>query len=230
MSRRNRDEETLPVINKAILEIERSTEAQYSAKSQVERAFLLGLWYKRFPEYTLEHLEKAYGWNHMELMPEGTGQYEDPYRHFLHFQFTADTGDSWHQCYRDFREHGWQRLKVHRDGGRLQYLLKLEANFTWAHEGNEGAYKVYDKPKGFCEIYLVLDIAIATCKTIQVGTETKEVPVMKTVCEDLVELPEDASNAGAVASPPAEVISLVVIDDIDELQRRHETPQDDIIF
>lgn len=221
MSRRNRNEEDLPAINKVIKNLGRSTEAQYSAVSQVEHAFLLGLWYKSFPDYTHGHIEKAYCWNHMELMPEGTRQYEDPYQHFLRFQFTADTGDSWHQCYRDFRELGWQRLKVHRDGGRLQYLLCIE-----------GAPDLY--PEGFHQIHLILDIAIATCKTIQIGTEMKEVPVMKTICEDLKELPEDTPDAGAVATAEGgipestKIIPLVVIDDIEELQSRRSGDSEEL--
>lgn len=223
MSRRNKDEDHSPIIL-AVKDLVRSTEATYSAVLQIERAFLLGLWYKSFPDYTLEHLEKAYGWNHKELMPEEASVYDEPYENFLRFQFTADTGDSWHQCYRDFRERGWQRLRVHRDGGRLQYLLKLEDNFTWAHEGEAGAYKVYDKPEGFRELHLLLDISISTCKQVQIGTEMKEVPIMKTVCEDLVEIQESDS-----AESVGEVIPLVVVNDIEELQQRRSGEVDSIV-
>lgn len=213
-SRDRGEDENLPSICKAVKSLEEATKATYSAEAQIERAFLLGLWYKNFPEYTLEHLEKGYIWNHMELMPEGAEQYADPYKHLLKFSFISNTGDSWHQCYRDFRERGWQRAKVHRDGGRLQYLLELKGE---------------DKPKGFSEIHLILDISISTCKQIQVGTEMKEVPVMKTVCEDLIELAEEGPGAedgpefegfAERAGTGGEVIPLVVVDDIEELQRR----------
>jgi len=43
-------------------------------------------------------------------------------------------------------------------------------------------------PKGYSTMHLLLNISIATCKQVQIGTEMKEVPIMKTVCEDLVEV------------------------------------------
>lgn len=148
----------------------------------VERAFLLGLWHRSFPPYMQGDLETTYQWSHKELEPPESS-------HLLRFAFISDTGDSWHQCYRDLRNRGWQRLKVHRDGGRLQYLFKISGGILQADP------EWY--PKGFDEIHLVLDISIKTCKQIQVGTEMKEVPIMKTVCEDLVELHDPTTNIDA---------------------------------
>lgn len=167
----------LPAIVKTIRDLERSTTVEFSSVTQVRRAFTLGLWYKAFPEYMLENLNTLYSWDLKEIDPETANSYEGLDNGFK-FQFISDTGDSWHQCYRDLRSLGWRRLKVHRKGGRLQYLFKIENTFDYM-------------PEGFTELHLLLDISISTCKQVQVGTEMKEVPIMKTVCEDLVELPDD---------------------------------------
>lgn len=172
MSRYNRDENR-PAIARAIETLAKSTEASYTAINQVKDAFSLGLWYKVFPDYMVENLDKLYSWDLEKVDPAAAESYNTIPGH--KFQFISLTGDSWHQCYRDLRNLGWKRLNVHRDGGRLQYLLKVEDE---------------DKPEGFRELHLLLDISISTCKQVQVGTEMKEVPVMKTVCEDLVEIVE----------------------------------------
>lgn len=99
-----------------------------------------------------------------------------------------------------------------------------------------------DLPKGYQRVKLLLDISISTCKQVQVGTKMVEQPIFETKCEDLAEEPGEreeepvAAEAEAEAAtavepvaagpattalhPAAEVIPLVVIDDIDELQRR----------
>ena len=222
-----------PSIIKAIQSIESSTEVQFSAVSQVRKAFLLGLWYKSFPDYMLEHLNQLYTWDLREIDPEVAKGYEC-YPNSFKFQFISDTGDSWHQCYRDLRNRGWQRLKVHRDGGRLQYLFKLSAGILQADP------EWY--PEGYRELHLLLDISISTCKQVQVGTEIKEVPVMKTVCEDLADDPTELEPGEGVRNNEefkslmeeatnAEVTQLVVIDDIEELQSRRDGEfQDDTPF
>jgi hypothetical protein len=216
-----------PSIIKAIQSLESSTEVQFSAISQVRKAFLLGLWYKSFPDYMLEHLNTLYSWDLKEIDPEVA---DNSLVNSFKFQFISDTGDSWHQCYRDLRNLGWQRLKVHRDGGRLQYFFRLEEN----------PKPLIEKPEGYRELHLLLDISISTCKQVQVGTETKEVPIMKTVCEDLVELGEDQEMKYSVEGinlpeglikeirdgetieviplPSAEVVPLVVIDDVEGVE------------
>jgi len=145
-------------------------------KAEVKKAFTLGLWFKSFPDYTLEHLRPVYAWEIKELDPEADsnwGTFDRLYPLIFKFQFIAETGDSWHECYRAFRQLGWQREKVFRNGGQLQYLFSLTRD---------------GMPKGYSTMHLLLNISIATCKQVQIGTEMKEVPIMKTVCEDLVEV------------------------------------------
>lgn len=217
-------------ILKAIGNLCSMTQYTLSSESHVKQAFLLGLWYESFPEYMHESLERSPLWNYPAFREAGVTTWDEPYANMQKFQFIADTGDSWHQCYRDLRKLGWQRLKVHREGGRLQYLL---------HQQRPSL------PEGYTDVHLVLDISISTCKQIQVGTETKQVPIMKTVCEDLVELGEDQEMkysvegvnlpeeppaqyaAGLVAAGAigAEVVPLVVIDDIEELNRRRSVDE-----
>lgn len=215
---------------KAIDNLCSMTEYTFSSEKHVKQAFLLGLWHQLLPDYMQGNIEVAHAWNYPELNPENAGAWDEPYRNLQSFQFIADTGTSWHQCYRDLRSKGWQRLKVHRDGGRLKYLM---------HQHQPSM------PEGYTDVHLILDISISTCKQIQVGTETKQVPIMKTVCEDLVELSEDQEMkysvegvnlpeeppaqyaAGLVAAGAigAEVVPLVVIDDIEELNRRRSVDE-----
>lgn len=194
------------------------TKLSFDHSAYIERAFLLGLWHRSFPEYMQGDLETVHRWNYEEL--------DLPYNgHILRFAFISDTGDSWHAVYRDLRNRGWQRSKVHRDGGRLQYLFKISGEIL---QTEPGWY-----PKGFDEIHLVLDISISTCKQVQVGTEMKAVPIMKTVCEDLVELPDDhlikdikesetvemvkiaQTEEPKAIYGSAEVVPLIVVDDIE---------------
>lgn len=219
-------------ILKAIGNLCSMTQYTLSSESHVKQAFLLGLWYESFPEYMHESLERSPLWNYPAFREAGVTTWDEPYANMQKFQFIADTGDSWHQCYRDLRKLGWQRLKVHREGGRLQYLL---------HQQRPSL------PEGYTDVHLVLDISISTCKQIQVGTETKQVPIMKTVCEDLVELAEDQEMKYSVEGinlpeglikeirdgetievipvKTAEVTPLVVIDDIEELNRRRSVDE-----
>lgn len=140
----------------------------------VKQAFLLGLWHESFPEYMLGDIDSTHLWEHSEFRPKNVGHYDDIYVNLQKFMFVSDTSTSWHQCYQDLRKLGWQRLAVHREGGRLKYLLK---------------HHRVSMPEGYQDLHLILDISISTCRQVQVGTETKEVPIMKTVCEDLT-LPE----------------------------------------
>lgn len=210
-------------ISRTIRTLCESTEQRYSAVSQVRKAFILGLWYRSFPAYMVENLTTLYSWDLSEIDPEAARGF-DSLENSFKFQFISDTGDSWHQCYRDLRSRGWRRLKVHRNGGRLQYLLKIESAFTWEHEGDAaGAQKSFQMPEGYRELHLLLDISISTCKQVQVGTEIKEVPVMKTVCEDLVELPEESLiSSGSVEAASTVVSQLVVIPDVDKVLQDSE--------
>lgn len=221
MNRKN-EEPTAPVL-RAIDNLCSMTKYNIDSGGQIKQAFLLGLWHGAFPEYMQGDVEVANWWDYYKNLGEpGTSMFDSPYSNLQRFQFISATGDSWHQCYQDLRKRGWQRLKVHRDGGRLQYLM---------HNERPGM------PEGYQNIHLVLDISISTCKQVQVGTETKEVPIMKTVCEDLVEvaddqemkysvegvnLPEDPPAgyaAGLVAAGAiAEVTPLVVINDLDKVE------------
>lgn len=237
----NEDKELPPVL-RAVRQLENFTVFQTDAKSWVRRAFLLGLWYKQFPDYVVEHLDSAFNYDIKDIDPLNSGwNYDTVYPNLMKFQFISDTGDSWHQCYRDFRRLGWERIKVHRNGGRLKYLLR----------NTKGGM-----PEGYSSINLLLDISIATCKQVQVGTKMVEQPIFETKCDDLVDLNDvdadppvayaeafikegscdcsvdcDRTSQGgpdvgihtpdcASVKESAEVTQLVVIDDIEELQRR----------
>jgi len=165
-------------IVEAISELGKSTTIDINHSNEVRRAFLFGLWYKSFPRYMLRDITSAYTWDLRHILPRSQNWDFNLPPNALKFGFISDTGSSWHQLYRDLRELGWKRQAVWREGGRLQYLLKLT--------GAEGEY-----PKGFEELNLLLDISISTCKQIQVGTKIEEVPVYETQC-DLVELEEDS--------------------------------------
>lgn len=225
--------------------------------SYVEEAFLLGLWYRQFPDYMHGHINKAHDWDFHELDPNSEGHWgyvSRVYPRALKFDFISDTGDSWHQCYQDIRRLGWKRLKVHREGGVLKYLFEITRD---------------GMPEGYSTLHLILNISISTCKQVQVGTQMVEVPIMETQCEDLKEINEEpdataelqqrlnqavdaVTAAGLVApltkakaetetddnspsdldidvsgEPTGEVVPLVVIDDIDELNRRTKGDFDD---
>lgn len=185
----------------------RATQYQIDNSDTVKRAFCLGLWYKSFPDYAQAHVESAFNFELKNLDKSAMDWNSTVYKHLFKFQFVSETGDSWHQCYRDFRQLGWQRKAVHREGGVLQYLFKLVDE---------------SKPEGYQLVNLLLEIGISTCKQVQVGTEMKEVPIMQTVCEDLVELPEDSLTSSASVEAAGAVISqLTVIADIDDYEREH---------
>lgn len=210
-------------VNRAIDLLAMSTEVSFSATSQVRKAFILGLWHKSFPDYMFGHLDSLYSWDLQEIVGEKSREMIGSLDGFK-FQFISDTGDSWHQNYRDLRKLGWQRLGVHRDGGRLSYLFSLEDSGTiTTHE--DGDVVVYEKPEGYRQLYLLLDISISTCQQVQVGTETKEIPIYKTVCDDLVDVKDDEAER---ESKSAEVTNLVVIDDVETLViTEHPTPDKD---
>jgi hypothetical protein len=174
-------------ILQAIDYLGQSTVSQNDNKAQVKKAFTLGLWFRSFPDYTLKHLENAYVWDLKEIDPEsnqGYNTFDRLYPLIFKFGFVSDTGDSWHECYRAFRQLGWKREKVFRDGGRLQYLFSL------IRDG---------MPEGYSTLHLLLNISIATCKQVQVGSKLEEVPIMKTVCEDLVEIEAEEEEGSAIA-------------------------------
>lgn len=200
----------MSTITNAINTLCKSTEMSYTSAPEVRRAFLLGLWYKQFPDYMIEHLSKCHNWDLEYIDPQNYGNYnyEQVYPNFYKFQFISETGDSWHQCYSDLRNCGWKRLKVHREGGRLQYLMQAVRD---------------DMPEGYSTLTLLLDISIATCKQVQVGTRTVEQPIFETKCDDLSELPEDDAavppmNPEIQSDMGAEIVPLVVIDDIEGIE------------
>lgn len=169
------------------------TKIELSYADYVSEAFALGLWHNSFPAYFGDGLNHAHSWDLRELAPDANSVY---HTHIFRFQFISDTGDSWHQCYRDLRSKGWQRRAVHRNGGLLKYLFEaIDAS----------------KPEGYQRIHLLLEISISTCKQIQIGTELKEVPIMKTVCEDLIEVEDDSTAKYAMPTelPPTEHLEKV---------------------
>lgn len=195
----------------------KATETTYRADKEVKQAFAMGLFFGQLPVYMLEHLNMAHDWDLYDIDPSlkgNWGVFELRYPLTFKFNFIADTGTSWHPIYQELRQRGWKRLKVHRQGGSLQYLMQM------IRDG---------MPEGYSTLHLLLNIAISTCKQVQVGTEMKEVPVMKTVCEDLVELEEENKEDAVATSSSAEVIPLVVIDDIEELQQRRDSKFEDEI-
>ena len=157
----------------------KSTQVPYNADNEVIFAFNLGLWWDKLPDYMLPHIKRGYlhqlpqEWQKEEK--ESNWSYVPPPT--FHYSFISDTGDSWHQCYRDIRSKGWLRGKVHRKGGELQYLFVLNDN---------------TKPEGYQTVEFHLQITIATCKTVQIGTKLEPVPVYQTVCEELTEIEEDS--------------------------------------
>lgn len=182
-----------PVL-KALQNLKSVTRISFDQSRTVEQAFLLGLWYKSFPPYMVENLDRAYDYDLEHIDPENKSNWhlDKLYPHFFKFQFVSDTGDSWHQCYRDLRSLGWQRLKVWREGGRLQYLFRNSA---------------VGMPEGYSHITLLLDISISTCKRIKVGTQMVEQDIFETKCEDLVDLNDDEpppAYAAAFANEPSE--------------------------
>lgn len=130
----------------------------------VELAYELGMWWKAFPPDT--EVNRAYNtWN----APEGT-----PDAQFA-VSVYSEKGDSWHPIYRQFRELGWKRIHVSRNGRELKYYLKMV---------NE------DFPPEFQERVLCLNITIQSCRVEQ-RTVTKEVVENVTICDELVEVEED---------------------------------------
>lgn len=156
---------------RVIEDLQREVRFTISFESQIRKAFLLGLWYKAFPLYIIEHLEHVYEWDIRDLDPEieeRFGLMGTRYPNIFKFSFISQTGDSWHECYRQLRNMGWKRVKVHRQGGNLSYLLCIESS---------------DQPLGYTTLHLYLKITIATCRQVQTGTKT--VPVFEIQCEDL---------------------------------------------
>lgn len=144
----------------------------------IRHAFTLGLWYSSFPDYMVGDLQRCHPWDLTDIDKAASDDWSrEYYPNMFRFMFISDTGTSWHQCYRDLRSRGWRRLKVHRQGGALQYL------FSKSDES---------KPLGFEHIHLLLGITISTCKQVLVKTEMKEIPVYETVCEDLKEIVEES--------------------------------------
>lgn len=192
-----------------IKQLGKSTELSISNTKEVERAFMLGVWYRKFPEYMLEHLSTGHNWDLDLVDKENTKNYsiEEVYPNLNKFQFFSETGTSWHQCYRDLRQLGWERVKVGREGGRLHYLMR---NI---------------QPEELCPpryniIHLLLEISIATCKQVQVGIKTVEQPIYETQCEDLREVLEDEG----------EIIAPVIGEDAVEVPADTNKPQDEIPF
>lgn len=151
----------------AISRLGNRTKYTFDSTVYVERAFKLGLWYSAIPEICREDIEiNNYTW-----VLEGAD---------LKFNFISDTGTSWRELYRLWREKGWQRKSVEREGGNLTYILTL-SDLT--------------KPEGYQTLTFALCITISTCKQVSKGKVMKEVEEFETVCEDLVEV-EDSSDIG----------------------------------
>lgn len=148
-------------ILKSIDTLAEYAEGAYSYKKDIQFAFLLGLWYNKFPEEVADEVKSP-------LYPH----------HDIDFSvsFISETGSSWHEVYRKLRSLGWKRIKVERARGNLTYF------FVMCNE---------DLPLSLENLIvktLVLDITIQTCKQVQVGT--REVPIYETKCEDLEEIEE----------------------------------------
>jgi hypothetical protein len=211
MSRECEREQQQSALLQAVNRLAESTRIEYSNAKQVRTAFMLGMWCRQFPDYMFLDLQEAFEWDLHDIDPSlkgNWGAFEKFYSHTFKFSFISDTGDSWHQCYQDIRRHGWKRLKVHRKGGDLQYLFELT---------------LAGMPQGYSTAHLLLQISISTCKQVQVGTQMVEQPIFETKCDDLVDLSDEEAEQVPKA---AEVIPLVVIDDVEELQQQQQ-PADD---
>jgi hypothetical protein len=154
-------------------------EAEALAKTVVDHthlvqfAYELGLRWRNIPN-SRSVVRRPYSWD----IPEFAQEYKYEIKFYLE-EVSAD-GRDWHGLYRTLREHGWTRKLVHREGGKLTYVLEH-----------------YDPtfPKGYQRRFLLLNIIIQTCRRIQVGTKMEEVPIYETVCEDIVEPePTDESD------------------------------------
>lgn len=181
--------ETETGISRAIAQIVKTSRVEMSFEAEIRKAFLLGLWYKQLPEYVAEHMERAYAWDLKQLDPQADSHweyFEKQYPNIFKFNFIANTGDSWHQCYRDIRSLGWQRLAVHREGGELKYLFQIHRD---------------DMPSGYNSIHLVLNITISTCRQVQIGTKTVEQPIFETKCDDLKEIDDTTTDDNQVLGP-----------------------------
>jgi hypothetical protein len=126
---------------------------------EVKEAYQRGLWHKEL----------------LDLDVERTWSWDQPVCDFK-IDFISDTGDSWHEFYRLWREKGWERESVKREGGLLQYVLRITDP---------------TKPEGYQTLRVRLDITISTCKRVLKETKMVEEQVYETVCEDLVPLAED---------------------------------------
>lgn len=177
---RRSDDEAATLIVDYIDRLAAQTRIEFSNTREVKDAFIFGLWWKSFPVYMIGNVNNAYSYDLDNVLAEEREEsrrydFDSSFQPCYKFQFVSDTGSSWHQVYRDLRAKGWERLKVWREGGRLQYLLKIE---------DEGG-----KPSGYRRLFLLLDVCISTCRQVQVGTRMQEVPIMQTVCDDLVYIP-----------------------------------------
>lgn len=148
----------------------------------VSAAFALGLLCRRLPPYAYSGIQNCYEYEARQLLGEDNEELKQELdnEHTMVFKFmmTADTADSWHQVYRDFRSHA-QRMFVKREGGRIQYLLK-DHDIT--------------RPSGFETIWILLDISLSTCKRVSKGKRMVEEEIFETVCEDMVDLEEGYDN------------------------------------
>lgn len=148
-----------------IKQLARRTHTEYSAETEVEYAFMLGLWWNSIPEYMLPQIEKGVSYN-LPAEWKLTWEIAPTFK----FEFISDTATSWHKCYQDLRQMGWQRAKVHRDGGLLQYLLEIED---------------LGKPEGYIQTTFHLRISIATCQRVKVGEKTVVEEIFEVKCEGL---------------------------------------------
>lgn len=175
------------------------TRGSHDYSSYVKEAFLLGLYYQDFPQYSFLGLRRAYWWEIYNIWKEGVGLPDEftamnQNSTLFCFAFVSETNESWHQVYRDWRAFGWERQAIKRDGARLSYLFKRFSA---------------DKPEDFQTIWLLLDISIRTCKQVQVGVQT--IPVMKTVCEELTDIEDHEAE---VNSPPPSFNSEAFMQDL----------------
>lgn len=149
-----------------IEKIKASVTGGYDHGFEVEYAFNLGLHFKRFPNFCFDLLEMQWQYKYSKELP-----LDAP----AAVTFISDDSTSWHNFYRSWREKGWERKEVKREGGLIQYLMES-----------------FDEslPEGHKSFLVRLDITLATCKRVSKGMKTVEVEEFETVCEDLVE-PEE---------------------------------------
>lgn len=182
------------------------TSYKISSKREVNYAFLLGLWCKRFPDYAPNDLHQgAYGFHQLseELKTSlGFSLFSSNSPEF-DFAFISDTSTSWQRCYQDFRNEGWKRIAVARKKELLVYLLEI-------HDETN--------PEGYEKARLLLRISIATCKRVKVGEKTVVEEIFEVQCDGLAD-EVDGLEMPVLAPGDTE---MSITDEPDELKSEEE--------